>query len=200
MSWEDILNSQYVQQPDGSFSKRGSDSLSTPRGGLEASGYTKQANDPQQANTEAHTRRIYLPITPMRAPRMTLGDNKVRRKGYPARPVVRRYAEYCGAIRSCWPQGVDFPDANAWMIFYIPMPKSWSKKKKAAMRGKLHQQRPDYDNLAKGITDALYWNHPEGKDDSHVADARITKLWSDVGYIEIFLDALPSVESIKQAA
>lgn len=154
------------------------------------------------ARQAANTGCIYLPVTPQRAPRMNSGDKTSRRNGMPARPIVRKYAEYCSAIRSHWPKGMDFPDERAWIVFYVPMPKSWSKKKKDEMRGRLHQQRPDKDNYEKGLYDAIYYKHPKGKDDSHIADSRITKLWADVGYIEIYLDALPGVETLnrKQAA
>jgi len=32
---------------------------------------------------------------------------------------------------------------------YLPMPKSWSKKKKSAMAGRPHRQKPDRDNIDK---------------------------------------------------
>ena len=144
------------------------------------------------------TTKIYLPVTPMGAPRMTLGDNKARRKGYPARPVVRRYAEYCGAVRNHWPAGIDYPQSNAWIVFHVPMPKGWSKRKKREMAGTLHQKKPDRNNLEKALEDAYFYD--KDRDDSHIADNRVTKFWSYTGYIEIHLDALPSFELIKQAA
>lgn len=70
------------------------------------------------------------------------------------------------------------------IIFYIPMPDSWSKKKKDLMRGKPHQQKPDFDNLAKAFTDALTG------DDAFIYDAHVIKYWSDVGKIEVIKDNL----------
>jgi Holliday junction resolvase RusA-like endonuclease len=35
------------------------------------------------------------------------------------------------------------------------MPASWSEKQKRAMDGMPHQQKPDLDNLVKGVLDAL---------------------------------------------
>jgi len=58
------------------------------------------------------------------------------------------------------------------------MPQSWSKKKRAEMRGKPHQQRPDLDNLIKAFKDALC------EDDSHVHTYfEMKKIWGDVGQI-----------------
>lgn len=137
----------------------------------------------------ANTGCIYLPVTPVAKPRMT------RRDKWAQRPAVIRYRDYCDAVRAAW-GARPFPAAGAWLVFHLPMPRSWSRKKKDAMRGTIHQQKPDKDNLEKAWNDALH------SDDSHIADSRITKLWADVGYIEIYLDALPSVESLinKQAA
>jgi Holliday junction resolvase RusA-like endonuclease len=59
------------------------------------------------------------------------------------------------------------------------MPSSWSKKKRQAMAGKPHQQKPDKDNLEKALMDAIY------ADDSHIWDSRVTKLWGEEGQIII---------------
>lgn len=59
------------------------------------------------------------------------------------------------------------------------MAKSWSKKKKAEMDGEYCRQKPDLDNLCKAILDAAY------KEDSIVADIRLTKVWGYTGSIEI---------------
>ena len=65
------------------------------------------------------------------------------------------------------------------ITFYMPMPKSWSRKKKAKMIGKPHQQKPDVDNLAKALLDSVF------EDDSHIHDIRISKTWFDIGKIII---------------
>jgi len=59
------------------------------------------------------------------------------------------------------------------------MPGSWSKKKRALMDGKPHMQKPDWDNLGKAISDAIY------KDDSGIYDIWITKFWGFEGKIII---------------
>lgn len=65
------------------------------------------------------------------------------------------------------------------IVFYIPMPKTWSKKKKAAKDGKPHLQRPDKDNLEKGLLDAIF------EEDAHIWNTHTIKLWAYDGMIEI---------------
>ena len=67
------------------------------------------------------------------------------------------------------------------LIFFIPMPESWSKKKKEQLCGTLHEQKPDIDNLTKSLFDALC------DEDSHIALIKgpLTKIWADEGKIAI---------------
>ena len=59
------------------------------------------------------------------------------------------------------------------MEFIIEMPKSWSKKKKEAMFMKPHQNKPDIDNIVKGLMDALkdsdsdVWHTHHSMSESH---------------------------------
>lgn len=72
------------------------------------------------------------------------------------------------------------PDKPFSATFYIPMPKSWSKKKREAMRGERHQQKPDLSNLVKAVEDALL------VDDCKIWKYKdIEKRWADEGSIEI---------------
>ena len=64
------------------------------------------------------------------------------------------------------------------MIFVLPMPKSWSKKK-AAMNGQPHQQRPDTDNLVKAVLDAVH------EEDSQIYHVDGLKFWGTEGAIII---------------
>lgn len=52
-------------------------------------------------------------------------------------------------------------------------------RKRAAMDGQPHQQKPDLDNLTKSLLDALF------EDDSHIWDARTSKVWGETGMIII---------------
>jgi len=72
------------------------------------------------------------------------------------------------------------PDSNIRIVFYFPMPKSWSNKKKAKMMNKPHQQKPDWDNVAKGFQDCLC------EEDKTIWDVRVTKMWSDKGQIDVY--------------
>jgi Holliday junction resolvase RusA-like endonuclease len=60
------------------------------------------------------------------------------------------------------------------------MPSSWSEKKKRSHDRQPHYQRPDWDNLAKGLTDALF------DEDCELWDVRVTKLWGRQGQIIIY--------------
>ena len=62
---------------------------------------------------------------------------------------------------------------NLTIIFLVPMPKSWSKKKKALMVGKPMQQRPDLDNYIKGLFDATH------EEDSSIWKVTASKIWTD---------------------
>lgn len=120
------------------------------------------------------------PITPVAKPRMT------RRDQWAERPAVVRYRLYCDALRGyARREGFELPDAGAHLVFHIPMPPSWSKKKRAAMDGQPHKQRPDVDNLVKAVLDAL---RPDG--DAEVWMIGAEKRWSTVGRVEIRVEAV----------
>lgn len=112
------------------------------------------------------------PIIPVAKPRMTQSDK------WKKRPETARYWAFKDAVRE---HGLTLPDCNYHVIFTVPMPKSWSKKKRAEMNGKPHQQRPDKDNFEKALLDAVFG------EDSHVWDGRATKLWGEVGNIRVRL-------------
>lgn len=69
------------------------------------------------------------------------------------------------------------------LVFYISMPKSLSKKKRAETLGKCHTQKPDLDNLIKNVLDranGLLWN-----DDDCVCEIKAKKVWAEKGKIEM---------------
>lgn len=114
---------------------------------------------------------IVLDIVPVAKPRMTQRDRWCDRK------CVHQYWEFKDEVLSAM-KGLIFPHP-AHIVFILPMPASWSKKKKHEYDGLPHCQRPDWDNLAKGLTDALF------DEDSHLFDIRVTKLWGKQGKIII---------------
>ena len=109
-------------------------------------------------------------IIPCTKPRMTRSDK------WKKRPPVLRYRAFADRVRAL---GLTLPDHGYHVTFVLPMPKSWSKHKREAMSGKPHQQKPDVDNLCKALFDALF------KDDSHIWDCRITKIWGESGRIMV---------------
>ena len=66
-------------------------------------------------------------------------------------------------------------------VFYLPMPESWSKKKKTSMEGVRHQVKPDKDNLEKALLDCLK------PTDSTVWHTETWKYWSKDPRIEIVI-------------
>jgi Holliday junction resolvase RusA-like endonuclease len=115
-------------------------------------------------------------VTPVAKPRMTRRDKWLRR------PAVESYWTYKGTLQLL---GMALPEP-AHVVFVLPMPPSWSKAKRAAFLGAPHRQKPDLDNLHKGLLDALY------PDDSCVAEAWIEKRWGESGCI--FVGPLPALE------
>jgi len=113
---------------------------------------------------------MLYPITPVPKPRQTQADK------WRQRPSVMRYREFADRCRLL---GVTIREGGDRITFLTPMPRSWSKKAREQMRGKPHQQRPDVDNLAKALLDAVF---PE---DCRVWDSRMTKIWADEGGIRI---------------
>jgi Holliday junction resolvase RusA-like endonuclease len=96
------------------------------------------------------------------------------------RPIVLKYWGYKDDINN-WGIQNNFKLKNEiYVKFYIPMPKSWSKKKKESLCRKPHQQRPDVDNLLKGLMDAFL------AEDSHVHTTYAQKFWDYEGSIEFY--------------
>lgn len=71
------------------------------------------------------------------------------------------------------------PKEGAHVTFLMPMPKSWSKKKRLKMVDTYHKQVPDLDNLIKALGDAVY------QDDSCISSISASKVWSEEGGILI---------------
>jgi hypothetical protein len=108
-------------------------------------------------------------ITPMGAPRMT------RRDKWAKRPVVMRYFALRDEIRA---SGMVITDWS-FVTFGIPMPDSWSKRKKAEFLGKPHRNRPDCDNLWKFLGDSIF------QEDCHISRIQCRKIWAEKGFIEV---------------
>lgn len=92
-------------------------------------------------------------------------------------PRAKKYASYKEAIRGHL-GGSELPEVLD-LEFHIPMPKSWSNKKREATRGEPHRSRIDLDNAIKGVLDAY------GVEDAHVHTLTARKYWQDEGKIII---------------
>ena len=110
-----------------------------------------------------------VPVVPMGKPRMTQRDKWAKR------PAVLRYRSFADEIRLRVGNKIPGDIYRLSWVAYLPMPKSWSKKKKAEMAGQPNRQKPDLDNICKGIYDSLL------KDDSGIAFGCMEKRWDD-GY------------------
>ena len=108
-------------------------------------------------------------ITPVSKPRQTQSDK------WRKRPCVVRYHAFADQVRA---EHVDVEPGDS-ILFVLPMPVSWSKKKKDKLCGQPHKQTPDLDNLLKAIFDATH------DDDSHIYKITAEKRWGDVGSIRI---------------
>lgn len=127
-------------------------------------------------------------ISPCPAPRMTQSDqwktdpyhndpSKRQRK-----PVAKYFAFRDKLVFLCKESGYKLT-GTLNILFIIPMPKSWTKKKQLEMYNQPHQIRPDRDNYLKAFQDAF-----DG-DDGFVWDGRTIKLWGvpgETGEIIIF--------------
>lgn len=115
---------------------------------------------------------IMYSVTPVAKPRMTRRDTWKQRK------CVMKYRDYCDRLRALNAQ----IENGCSITFILPMPESWSKRKKELMAGKPHEQRPDIDNLCKGYMDALL------EEDSRIHTlGGLRKRWGHQGEIHIML-------------
>jgi Holliday junction resolvase RusA-like endonuclease len=115
---------------------------------------------------------ILIPVTPVPKPRMTRADR------WKKRPCVVRYWAFKDALRASMEEQkvpMEFTELN--IIFMVPMPKSWSKKKKKEMDNKPHQQRADLDNYLKAFLDCIM------SEDCAVWEVYARKVWSTEGGI-----------------
>lgn len=132
------------------------------------------------------TRRFFLfDIVPISAPRMTQSDRWRTNPEHPdinkrQRPVVTKYFAYKNLLTLQAKQlGYEVKPVLD-ILFIIPMPNSWSGKKKERMNGLPCKVKPDTDNLLKAIKDTFC------KNDSHIWRETAEKRWGYKGSIIIF--------------
>ncbi|MBT4088515.1 MAG: RusA family crossover junction endodeoxyribonuclease [Deltaproteobacteria bacterium] len=118
---------------------------------------------------------MILNITPVPKPRMVRSDAWKKRK------CVLKYWEYKDGL-NILANKASYKIGNTLenVTFVIPVPPSWSKKRKTAMIGAPHTQKPDLDNLIKAFQDCLC------REDSHVHTINnVRKTWGTTGQIII---------------
>lgn len=104
------------------------------------------------------------------------GRPRFMKNGHTYTPEKTR--EYENKVVQCWKcqSSVGFADGiplSATVTAFFTVPKSTSKKKAAALDGTPHIKRPDADNVAKTILDAL--NKHVYNDDSAIALLTVRK-------------------------
>ena len=148
---------------------------------------------------------VRLNITPQTNVRTTQGDriyfriprDKLRPAGLKRLLRIEKYNQYkIDLLAICKSKGFTLPAQGLCIRFYIPVPKSWSEKKKKLYHGTLHQSQPDIDNLVKATFDSLV---REDKFVGHIGS--ISKQWVhfETGWIEfeIIEPILPEIPSKK---
>ena len=108
-------------------------------------------------------------IQPVPAPRMTRSDK------WKKRPCVMRYFAFRDAVKAAKIQ----LQSPCKITFYVPMPESWSERKRKDFDGKPHMNKPDADNLLKALLDSVF------DDDAHMWSVAVEKRWAREGSITV---------------
>ncbi len=100
----------------------------------------------------------------------------------------KKYKNYKAAMKELtdkgdekYLEGLIFAD----MTFFIPMAKSWPKKRKAESLGRYCNNNADLDNYEKAILDSL--SGVIFHDDCQIVTQVSRKIWSEKGSTEVFL-------------
>ena len=114
---------------------------------------------------------------PIGKPRMTQSDK------WKKRAATDKYWGWVNSIKQQKPQNLTAFPKTITIKFYMPMPQNWSKKKKDLFNGTLHFAKPDVDNLAKGVLDALF------EKDQRIGKLNAEAVWiNGDGYAEIMVE------------
>jgi len=134
--------------------------------------------------------KTILNITPQTHVRATQGDSiffripreKLRPAGLSRLLRLEKYNKYkVNLLAEAKAKQFILPPVGASITFFIPVPPSWSKKKKKLHHGRFHQSKPDIDNCIKAFFDSLM------AEDKQIAHFEAQKRWVDfeIGWIEI---------------
>lgn len=128
--------------------------------------------------------RALIEIEPMGAVRMTQAGKWTSK-------TAQRYLTYKQLIalelRKICKTPTKLP-VSIKILFVMPIPPSWSKKKHMDAIGTYHTLKPDIDNLIKGLFDAA--NKIIWQDDNQVVKCSVTKIYGEKPCIEFEVTAL----------
>jgi Holliday junction resolvase RusA-like endonuclease len=136
--------------------------------------------------------KLFIPIIPMGAVRTTQRQKFVDER-------AKKYFTYKQQIALLVKQHINTPTGRpilADITFYMPIPMSWSLKKKERYNGAVHKSKPDIDNMIKGCFDAL--NKIAWKDDNQVYEVNSRKVYSFNPGIGIEIWELEEEENAEQ--
>jgi Holliday junction resolvase RusA-like endonuclease len=101
----------------------------------------------------------------------------LNKKGKPYKPTRYAYRlqrlknlnEYREMVRNTVSEatGGNIPTQYLFFFYFFSIPTRWNKKKRKEAEWTLHELRPDYSNLLKGIEDCLYEKDSECNAVSH---------------------------------
>jgi len=109
-------------------------------------------------------------VCPNPKPRQTQKDR------WALRPPVVRYRAFADDCRAA---GITVENGDH-IRFELPMPPSWSAKRRAETLGQPHLQTPDIDNLAKALLDAVL------PSDCAIWLISLEKRWAEQGRIIVY--------------
>lgn len=117
-------------------------------------------------------------LTPIGKPRMTQRDKWLN----PPREAILKYRLSKQAMETYAMMTKFSLKDKLECTFHLPMPESWSGKKKERMALTPHQSKPDLDNILKFVMDTLL---PQSDSNVHTIIAK--KVWDYEGKI-IFIE------------
>jgi Holliday junction resolvase RusA-like endonuclease len=132
------------------------------------------------------SRRFYaFDVVPMGKPRMTQSDKWKTDPNHPdplkrKREVVHRYHQLQNRVREQAEKMKFVLGKTFEAVFFVPLPNSWSDKKKSELVGMPCEEKPDIDNYTKFFLDTM------AKEDKSVWNIKAEKRWAYYGSIIIF--------------
>ena len=90
-------------------------------------------------------------------------------------------------------RGAQFPDKVPLAMtayFYMPIPKSLSKRQQERLNGEWHTSKPDGSNIFKSVEDGL--NAVAYHDDGQIAAGTFYKIYSDCPRVEVMIQRMDS--------